>query len=183
MLPSLASKPSLIVVSGPMGSGKTTLAHRLAPHIALPLLSRDELKEGMVFSTPGFVPTTSDPLTRRTYGLFFATIRSWLEAGVSLVAEAAFQDRLWRQGLDPLDGLAELRIIRCHVSPEIAEARATARMASQASRAAHADADQIARAPSFTAISIDAATLDVDTSDLYDPDLDAIAAFATRRSA
>lgn len=180
MEPELVSSPTLVVVSGPAGSGKTTLAHRLATSVGLPPLCRDELKEGMVHATPGFVASTSDPLTMRTYGLFFATIRSWLESGVSLVAEAAFQDRLWRQGLEPLEGLADLRIIRCHVAAETALARATERAAHQASRAAHADAEHFARPRDFTPISMDAPTLDVDTSDAWDPDLDAIAAFVTR---
>lgn len=178
MHPELVSTPTLIVVSGPSGSGKTTLAHRLATEIGLPALCRDELKEGMVHSTPGFVATTSDPLTLRTYGLYFATIRLWLESGVSLVAEAAFQDRLWRQGLEPLAHLADLRIVRCHVAPATAITRATERMATQSSRAAHADAEHLARSPTFTPISMDAPTLDVDTSDGYEPDLATVAAFA-----
>ena len=66
--------PTLVIVSGPAGSGKTTLAHRLAATIGCPALCRDELKEGMVAATPGFVPGPSDPLTVRSYGLFFAVI-------------------------------------------------------------------------------------------------------------
>ena len=32
---------------------------------------RDEIKEGMVASNPGTIAATSDPLTMRTYELFF----------------------------------------------------------------------------------------------------------------
>jgi adenylate kinase family enzyme len=48
--------PTLIIVSGPGGSGKTTLAHQLAATLGCPALCRDEIKEGMVASYPGFVP-------------------------------------------------------------------------------------------------------------------------------
>ena len=99
-------RPTLILVTGPAGSGKTTLAHQLAAAIGCPALSRDEIKEGMVLSNPGFVASTSDPLTMRTYGLFFETLTLLLRAEVTLVAEAAFQHRLWVQGLPPLDDLA-----------------------------------------------------------------------------
>ena len=72
-------RPILIIVSGTAGSGKTTLAHRLATTIGCPALCRDELKEGMAISSPGFVPGPSDPLTLKTYDLFFAVIRLLLE--------------------------------------------------------------------------------------------------------
>ena len=96
-------RPTLILVSGPAGSGKTTLAHQLAAAIGCPALGRDEIKEGMVLSKPGFVASHSDPLTTRTYGLFFEAMSLLLRAEVTLVAEAAFQHGLWVQGLPPLD--------------------------------------------------------------------------------
>ena len=52
--------PTLVVVTGPAGSGKTTLAHALSAAVGCPALCRDEIKEGMVASTPDFVPATSD---------------------------------------------------------------------------------------------------------------------------
>jgi hypothetical protein len=52
--------PALIVVSGPMGSGKTTLAHRIAQAVGCPAICRDEIKEGMVQATPEFAPRPGD---------------------------------------------------------------------------------------------------------------------------
>jgi predicted kinase len=172
-----AGRPTLVIVSGPAGSGKTTLAHRLAAMIGCPALSRDEIKEGMVAATPGFIPGRSDPLTVRTYGLFFATIRLFLEHGVTHVAEAAFQHANWARGLEPLQPLAELRIVRCQVSPDVARARAEERGREQATRAAHDDTGHFSVEQPFERIRLDAATLDVDTTNGYSPNLDAIAAF------
>ena len=170
-------RPTLILVTGPAGSGKTTLAHQLAAAIGCPAVSRDEIKEGLVFSHPGFVASTSDPLTLRTYGVFFETLTLLLRAVVTLGAEAAFQHRLWVQGLSPLDDLATLRIVRCAVSEEIARERQRQRLLSQSTRAAHADAQHLTRAEPFDRLHLDVPTLDVDTSDGWQPGLPAIEAF------
>ena len=171
------SLPTLVIVSGPAGSGKTTLAHRLAATIGCPALCRDEIKEGMVAATPGFVPGPSDVLTVRTYSLFFATIRLFLENGVTHVAEAAFQHGNWVRGLEALQPLARLRIVRCQIDPSIARARAEQRRREQRSRAAHDDIGHFSVDRSFELIHLAEPTLDVDTSNGYAPDLDAIAAF------
>lgn len=53
-------------------------------------------------------------------------LRTLLGAGVSVVAEASFQDRLWRIGLEPLTALAELRIVQCKVDPAVGRERRNA---------------------------------------------------------
>jgi predicted kinase len=173
----LISRPTLIVVSGPAGSGKTTLAHRLAAAVGCPALCRDELKEGMVAATPDFVPFTSDPLTLRTYDLFFTTIRLFLEHGVTHVAEAAFQHSAWARGLEPLRPLAELRIVRCHVDPDVARIRAEQRLREQPSRAAHDDTGHFAIERSFEPLTFDAPTLDVNTSNAGPIEIEAVVTF------
>jgi predicted kinase len=52
----MQSFPTLVVMSGRPGTGKTTLAHAIASAVGCPAVSRDEIKEGMVHATPGFEP-------------------------------------------------------------------------------------------------------------------------------
>lgn len=171
--------PTLVVVTGAPGAGKTRLAHALAAAIGCPAICRDEIKEGMVLAHgQGFAPARGDALTQRTFSLFLSVIRLLLEGGVSLVAEAAFQDRVWRSGLEPLLSLATLRIIHCDVADDVAQRRRIER-ASQPTRAAHADADPDIVSPStFRRITLSAPSLVVDTTDGYRPALDEIARFA-----
>jgi predicted kinase len=56
----MVSCPALVVVSGPPGSGKTTLAHEVARAVGCPAICRDEIKEGMAHATPGFAPGPGD---------------------------------------------------------------------------------------------------------------------------
>jgi cytidylate kinase len=46
----------LVLVSGPAGCGKTTLAHGLATALTCPAICRDEIKEGMARAATDFVP-------------------------------------------------------------------------------------------------------------------------------
>ena len=75
----------------------------------------------------GYEAESGDALTRRTLDVFFHVIRLLLEAEATVVAEAAFQDRVWRQGLEPLSELAQVRIVRCRVDAAVAGDRAAQR--------------------------------------------------------
>jgi predicted kinase len=183
------AKPALVVVSGPPGSGKTTLAHALARAIPCPAICRDELKEGMAHAHGSdFQGGHGDPLTQRTLPLFFDVLGLLVDAGVTVVAEAAFQDRLWRPGLEPLGERCRMRIVRCRVEPAISFERAAARAAASESRLrAHGDS-ALGRGVAgweqaygqFEHIALDAPTLDVDTMDGYEPELDEVVAFVNR---
>jgi predicted kinase len=175
-------RPTLVLVTGPAGSGKTTLAYAIGGALGCPVVSRDAIKEGMAAAEPGFVPAPSDPLTRRTYGTFFANLDLLLRTEVTTVAEAAFQHALWIHGLALLDGLADLKVIRCQVDVEQARARMQRRWAEQPTRAAHADLEHLTAAAAFTPLTLDVPTLDVDTTDGYRPHLTDVLAFC-RRSA
>ncbi|MEV8374377.1 AAA family ATPase [Kribbella sp. NPDC056861] len=176
------SKPMLIVVSGPPGSGKTTLAHQVAAAVGCPAICRDEIKEGMAHATPGFVPGPGDPLTMRTLATFFDVIGLLIGRGTTMVAEAAFQDRVWRPGLTPFLGMADLRIIHCTVAAEVAYERITTRATDNPHRKAHEDGHRPADTwrnahDAFDPINLPVPILAVDTSDGYDPPLPQIADF------
>ena len=170
-------RPTLVLVTGPAGSGKTTLAYAVGAALGCPVVSRDAIKEGMVAAEPGFVPATYDPLTLRTYDVFFANLDLLLRAEVTTVAEAAFQHPLWTQGLARMDSRPEIRVIRCQLDLGVARARMLRRQTEQATRAAHADLEHLAAAALFTPLALDVPTLDVDTTDGYRPDLPAVLAF------
>lgn len=180
--------PTLVVVSGPPGSGKTRLAHTIAEAIPCPAICRDEIKEGMVHAHAGeFQPGPGDPLTVRTFSVFFDVLRALLSAGVSVVAEAAFQDQRWRQGLEPLSELAKLRIVHCTVDDAVARERVARRLADRSSRRAHADLELLKALDtgqrsfaSFERISIPAPSIIVDTTDGYTPALAEVVKFIDR---
>lgn len=173
-----APQPTLVVVSGPAGVGKTTLAHALAREIGCPAICRDEIKEGMVHATGAgqFDAAPGDELTRRTLPLFFSILRLLIEAGTSVVAEAAFQDKVWSPNLATIDGLgAKIRIVQCHTNPTTARQRLLGR----GFRLAHADSsvgddDYYAH---FQRVDLDVPSINVDTTSGHTPSLEDIVKF------
>jgi predicted kinase len=178
--------PTLMIVSGPPGSGKTTLAHQIAAAVGCPAVCRDEIKEGLVHATPGFTGGAGDELTKRTLPVFFAMIELLIKAGVTTVAEAAFQDHVWRPRLTPLLAPARVRIVHCVVAPEIAFERILRRTADSGARRAHDDpgaadrADFLRRFRAFNRVELGVPSIDVDTTSAYRPGIAEIAAFAAR---
>ncbi|MEZ0114518.1 putative kinase [Catenulispora sp. EB89] len=179
-------RPSLIAVSGPPGTGKTTLAHALANALGRPAVCRDEIKEQMV--ADGAEPADAHDLNLKTNAAFFETLGGLLRSGTNVVAEAAFQDRLWRPGLEPLLNLADICILRCVIDPELARERIAHRAATQSARAAHADAAFLRRIAdgerpieSWVPITLDVPTLIVDTTASWKPTLAEIVEFASTR--
>jgi len=63
------------------------------------------------------------------------------------------------------------------VASELARQRALARMTAEAARAAHADAEWLTQPRRFDGLHLDVPSLDVDTSDGWDPGLATIATF------
>ena len=43
----MSRKPKCIIITGQPGSGKTTLAKKLGERLWMPVISRDEIKEGL----------------------------------------------------------------------------------------------------------------------------------------
>jgi len=82
------SKPKCIIVTGRAGSGKTTVSKKLGRQLWMPVISRDEIKEGYV-NTFG---VKHDQLSPDTDGLvsnfFFDIVCQYLTNKVSIVIEA-----------------------------------------------------------------------------------------------
>ncbi|MFC9660052.1 AAA family ATPase [Nocardia sp. NPDC127606] len=177
--------PALIVVSGPAGSGKTTLAHTIAQRLGVPAIIRDEIKQGMVLTAAQTLERDWDELNMPTLTAFFDVLAVLVRAGVTVVAEAAFQRRLWVPNLLPLVPVADIRIIHCTASTSAIQDRIIRRAEINPHRQAHNDRDLIAEITAgshsverFESVDLDVPTLTVDTTDGYCPDLEAIARFA-----
>lgn len=182
---SAARRPTLIVVSGPPGSGKSTLAHALAHRLGVPAVIRDEIKQGMVMAAGREPERGWNELNIPTLTAFFNVLEVLVRAGVTVVAEAAFQQRLWSPNLSVVASDADIRIIHCNASATVIRDRIVHRAESDPHRRAHNDSELLAQIAAgsysvehFESVDLDVPALTVDTSDGYRPGLEVIARFA-----
>lgn len=179
------NKPLLVIVTGSPASGKTTLARLLADKINCPIFSRDEFKEGLI-NTLGLAHTQLDhSVDMQIYDTFFEAINLVISKGISIITEAAFQDKLWRPKLINLLGKAEIRIVICRTNPDLLKIRFDNRLLNNPGREKyHGDrpvnvsTEQfISLIENYDPVSIDAPTLQVDTTDNYNPAIEDIINF------
>lgn len=119
--------PLLVLVSGPPGAGKSTLAHQLAEQLTLPLISIDSLKASIARELDVTEHGRGGAAGQRAFVLAGALVRQCLDAGASVILEKAWQRGRSEQDLLPLLALA--RGVQVHVTaaPEVAVERGLAR--------------------------------------------------------
>jgi predicted kinase len=167
--------PRLVVVTGPPGSGKTTIAAALRERLGLPLIAKDTLKEalGDALEFDG-ERDESRRLGVATFGVQFAVVRELLGSGVSLIAEGNFRTDEWFRSLPP----ARLAQVHVTAAPEALRERLLARDSHR--HPVHYDreaADEIAegaRAGEWNALPLPGAVIALDTTDAW-PDAAAVA--------
>ncbi|MBI3941595.1 MAG: ATP-binding protein [Chloroflexi bacterium] len=134
-------QPYLVIITGPPGSGKTTLARRLAAHFALPLMTKDIIKESL-FETLGWSDRDwSQKLGRASTLLLYQFAEAQLTAGQSCIVECNFHT-IWATPefleLQQRHAFIPIQIV-CHTSPQVLVERYQRRAASGERHPGHLD--------------------------------------------
>lgn len=150
------ARPLLVIVTGRTGSGKTTLARRLATDVRLPLLHKDGVKESLYETLGAPNRAESRRLGRASLILLRFIAGELLDAGVSLVLEANFRAK---------DDGAPLRALIAEHAPLVGQVWLTSDPETLERRVV-ARAESGARHPGHSELAI----LDEIHSDLAGPD-------------
>jgi predicted kinase len=108
----------LVVVTGPPGAGKTTIAEQLRNRLSLPLLAKDTFKETLGEQLGVTARAASHRLGTAVFELLRVVVHELLRNGVSLIVEANFTPRA---GL--FTALPPCRIAQVHVAASPATLR------------------------------------------------------------
>lgn len=106
----------LIIISGPPGTGKSTLARPLARHLDLPLFEKDRIKERMADSIGTTAMTISGALGLAAILELYATTDEMVRAGRDLIIESFFHHGRAETDLAPIAARAQSVLI--HISAD-----------------------------------------------------------------
>jgi predicted kinase len=111
----VSDRPTLIVVTGPPASGKTSVAEALAEGLELAVLSKDTFKE-VLYEQLGSDDALEEAIERSAVALLFAVAGMQLDAAVSVLVESNFDNRFdvghFRRLVDEHD----VRLVQVHMS-------------------------------------------------------------------
>ena len=118
----LTKNPSLVIISGAPGTGKTVLAQRLALELPVAVIEKDAIKECLLDTMGEGDREWSKSLGAASFALLRLILRAHLEAGQPIVIEAAFQPEFDARWLRSLRQQYDFRVLElhCHAQEETA---------------------------------------------------------------
>jgi predicted kinase len=182
----LVSRPPLLVVTGPPGAGKTTLAAPLAARLRLPLIAKDTIKEALGDATPVVTVEESRRLGQACFAVMYALTSEQLKVGVGAVLETPLLRGVSEPGLGRLMAGSQAAIVHCHADPATLLARYEARATSGERHPVHVDAARLAEAElwplsRYDPLDLPGPVLMVDTSSGYRPPFDELVRWAVEQ--
>ncbi len=133
-----------MIVTGPPGAGKSTLAPQLARELRLPLIAKDTIKEAIMSVESVDSVARSRQLGLASVRALLAVAAAQLDTGLGAVIEANFRASEAAGDLAPLQARSRTAAVYCWIPRETVVQRFRARASSGARHPGHHDQDRLA---------------------------------------
>jgi predicted kinase len=137
------TRPSLVIISGPPASGKTTLARPLARALGMPLLSKNAIKERIADALGPVAMDHSGSIGLAAVFTLVDTAGELLDAGQSVVIESFFHHGKAERDLAPLGSMANAVLVHCTANDDTLLHRYTERIDTPGRHAIHRDSRRV----------------------------------------
>jgi predicted kinase len=174
-----------VLVAGAPGSGKTTLARRLAVALGMPVLHRDPISHAIADAFEAREPAMRALVMQASFGVFYAIMDDLLAVS-GAVAETNFHHGVSEPEVGLRAAAARTVLIHCETPYEVSVARFRRRWEHgerhwstyDAARLAQIDAGEVPAAwANAVPMELPVPIMRVDTTDGYTPPFNAIIAF------
>ncbi len=106
------SQASLIIISGPPCTGKTTLGEKIAKEFNIPFINKDSIKE-LLFDNLGWSDREwSKKLGRTSYGILYYLIESLLKVNIPFIIESNFKPKFDNKKFEELKAKYNFQILQ-----------------------------------------------------------------------
>ena len=132
-------KPTLVLISGAPGTGKTFLARRLSEALPIVVLEKDVIKETLFDAVGEGDREWSSKLGGATFALLKMLVRTHLDAGQPVVVESTFQPEHDTPWLDNVREQYDIDVLElhCHTDADTAQSRYAQRIDSDGRHLGH----------------------------------------------
>lgn len=117
------SRPALVIIAGPPGAGKTSLAGPLAHRLGYALLGKDVIKERMADAFGASAPQHSRPLGLAAILVLYDVALEMLRNGQAVVIESTFYRGTAEPDLAPLIAISDAVMIHVTADDEVLVSR------------------------------------------------------------